>query len=65
LEEGVECATFVDLEGADQGKAEEILIEDPGLLGISATIRVVVKPLDHVILRSHLIAPKISPVRVC
>src|SRR5437868_2485919 len=46
-EKGVQGFSFADLEGADQLQAEEILVEHPRLLGITATIGVVVQAFDH------------------
>src|SRR5712691_1447194 len=40
LEESVEGVALVDLEGADQAKTEEVLVECAGLLGVPAAIRV-------------------------
>src|SRR5215469_12767337 len=47
LEKGVERAPFVDLESADQGKAEEILVEASGLFRIPAAIGVMMQTFDH------------------
>src|SRR6516162_2419035 len=47
LEKGVERAPFVDLESADQRKAEEILIEASGLFRIPAAIGVMMQTFDH------------------
>src|SRR5262249_24536200 len=49
LEEGMECAALVDLERADEAKSEEILVEDPRLLGIPATISVMMQTFDHLV----------------
>src|SRR5271165_3561691 len=52
LEEGVQPATLIDLERADQAQTEEILIKDPRLLRVPAAIRVMMQTFDHVSLRS-------------
>jgi hypothetical protein len=52
LEEGVKPTALIDLKGADQAKAKEILIENPCLLRVPATIRIMMQTFDHVILHS-------------
>jgi hypothetical protein len=47
LEEGMERPTFVYLKSADHAQTEEILVKSPRLFGITATISIVVQPLDH------------------
>src|SRR5437660_2183736 len=39
--------TFVYLKSADHPQTEEILVKSPRLFGITATISIVVQPLDH------------------
>src|SRR5215467_3125975 len=43
----MERPAFVYLESADHPQTEEILVESPRLLGITAAISIVVQPLDH------------------
>ena len=47
FEEGMERPTFVYLKSADHPQTEEILVKSPRLFGITATVSIVVQPLDH------------------
>jgi hypothetical protein len=43
----MERPTFVYLKSADHAQTEEILVKSPRLFGITATVSIVVQPLDH------------------
>jgi hypothetical protein len=47
LKKAVQPTSLVDLERADEPKAEEILVEAASFLGVPATVRVVMQTLDH------------------